>query len=195
LGTFQYMAPEQLAGEEPDPRTDIFALGVVLYEMATGKRAFEGKTKTSLVGAIVSSEPKPISHLQPTTPAALEHVIRKCLAKERDDRWQSATDIAEELRWIAEERPATPVRRRGVVPLIGFAAAIALIIGVVIGAWTFVRRQPAPLLTYSAIDAPQGNVFAFDSAPAVVSPDGKKLAFVARASNRVSALCLRSLSA
>src|SRR5438270_2341217 len=133
LGTFQYMAPEQLAAEEPDARTDIFAFGAVLYEMATGKHAFEGKTKTSLVAAIVSGEPKPIAELQPLTPPALEHVIRKCLAKERDDRWQSASDIAEELRWIAAERPAV-AKRRGVWPLISFAAAIALVIGVVVGA-------------------------------------------------------------
>src|SRR5438132_1351407 len=103
LGTFQYMAPEQLAGEEPDARTDIFSLGEVLYEMATGNRAFEGKTKTSLIAAIVSGEPKPISELQPLTPPAFEHVVKKCLAKERDERWQNALDIAEELRWIAEE--------------------------------------------------------------------------------------------
>src|SRR5207302_803528 len=102
LGTFQYMAPEQLEGEDADARTDIFAFGALLYEMATGKRAFEGKTKTSLIAAIVSSEPKPISQFQPLTPSALEHVVRKCLSKERDDRWQSAHDIAEELKWISE---------------------------------------------------------------------------------------------
>ena len=99
LGTFQYMAPEQLEGEEADPRTDIFALGAVLYEMATGKRAFDGKTKTSLIAAIVQSEPPPISAIQPLTPPALEHVVQKCLAKDRDDRWQSAHDIG---------RPAGP---------------------------------------------------------------------------------------
>ena len=102
LGTFQYMAPEQLEGEEADARTDIFGFGTVLYEMATGHRAFEGKTKTSLIAAIVSGEPKPMSQIQPLTPPALEHVVRKCLSKDPDDRWQSAHDIAEELRWISE---------------------------------------------------------------------------------------------
>ncbi len=102
LGTFQYMSPEQLEGVEADPRADIFALGVVLYEMLTGKRAFEGKTKTSLIASIVSGEPSPVSQIQPLTPPALEHVLNKCLRKDPDDRWQSAHDIAEELRWISE---------------------------------------------------------------------------------------------
>src|SRR5687768_17301331 len=102
LGTFQYMAPEQLEGLEADARTDIFALGAVLYEMATGVRAFDGKTKTSLIAAIVSSEPPPMSRVQPITPAALEHVVAKCLEKDPDQRWQSAHDIAQELQWISQ---------------------------------------------------------------------------------------------
>ena len=193
LGTFQYMAPEQLAGEEPDPRTDIFALGAVLYEMATGRRAFEGKTKTSLIAAIVSGEPKSISELQPLTPAALEHVIKKCLAKERDDRWQSAVDIAEELRWISEDRPAARVRRSGVLPLIVFAAALSLVIGVVVGAWTILRRRPVSPLTYSEIEAPEGTSFVFEAATAVISPDGRTIAVVARAKDGVAAIWLRPL--
>jgi serine/threonine protein kinase len=101
LGTFQYMAPEQLEGAEADARTDIFALGALLYEMATGKRAFDGKTKTSLIAAIVSGEPAPIADVQPLTPPAFEHVVARCLAKEPDERWQSAHDVAEQLRWIS----------------------------------------------------------------------------------------------
>ncbi|MDQ6803263.1 MAG: protein kinase [Acidobacteriota bacterium] len=116
LGTLQYMAPEQLAGEEPDARTDIFALGSVLYEMATGKHAFEGKTRTSLIGAIVSGEPKAIGELRPLTPPSFEHVVKKCLEKDPEVRWQSATDIAEELRWINEAGSqagvATPITMR-----------------------------------------------------------------------------------
>src|SRR5438876_7848342 len=102
LGTFQYMAPEQLEGVEADARTDIFALGTVLYEMATGHRAFEGKTKTSLIAAIVDRDPPPISTYQPLTPRAFERVVKTCLAKDPDSRWQSARDVANELRWIKE---------------------------------------------------------------------------------------------
>ena len=102
VGTFQYMAPEQLEGQDADARTDIFALGCLLYEMATGKRAFDGKTRTSLIAAIVSGEPKKLIELQPLAPAAFEHVIAKCLAKDPEERWQSAADIAAELKWIRE---------------------------------------------------------------------------------------------
>ena len=102
VGTFQYMAPEQLEGQPSDARTDIFALGAVLYEMATGRRAFEGKTRTSLIAAIVSTQPPSISSIQGMSPPALDHVVRKCLEKDPEDRWQSARDVAAELQWIAE---------------------------------------------------------------------------------------------
>ena len=102
LGTFQYMAPEQLEGKEADPRTDIFALGEVIYEMATGKPTFAGKSRASLIAAILSSEPQPMSVLQPMTPLALERAVKKCLAKDPDERWQGAADLSSELAWIAE---------------------------------------------------------------------------------------------
>src|SRR5215831_2705182 len=102
LGTFQYMAPEQIEGKEADARSDIFSLGAVLYEMVSGKRAFEGKTLVSVAASILEKEPEPIRTLQPLTPASLERVIRKCLAKDPDARWQSAGDLASELQWIAE---------------------------------------------------------------------------------------------
>ncbi len=107
LGTFQYMAPEQLEGRAADQRTDIFALGAVIYEMATGRRAFTGKTQASLITAIMSSEPEPMAKLQPLTPPALERLVKKCLAKDADDRWQSAHDIADELQWIGESGAQT----------------------------------------------------------------------------------------
>jgi hypothetical protein len=96
------MAPEQLEGTDADARTDIFSLGTVLYEMATGKRAFQGGSMTSLIAAIVSSQPPPIKMMVPVAPAALDHVVRRCLEKDPADRWQSARDVQAELHWIAE---------------------------------------------------------------------------------------------
>ena len=95
------MSPEQVEGKESDARSDIFALGSVLYEMATGKRAFEGKSNLSVASAILEKEPEPITTIQPMTPLALDHVVRGCLVKDPDSRWQSAADIARELRWIS----------------------------------------------------------------------------------------------
>src|SRR5580692_9555450 len=109
LGTLQYMAPEQVEAKEVDARTDIFAFGAVVYEMATGKRAFEGKTQASLIAKILETDPPPIASLQPMTPAALDRVVRKCLAKEPDKRWQSANDLANELKWIAESGASAAV--------------------------------------------------------------------------------------
>src|SRR5262245_11559318 len=102
LGTFQYMAPEQLEGKEADARTDVFALGNLLYEMATARPAFSGRSRASLISAILKDEPPPIATVQPMTPPGLERVVRTCLAKDPDDRWQSAHDVAAELKWIAE---------------------------------------------------------------------------------------------
>ena len=102
LGTFQYMAPEQLEGREADARTDIFAAGALLYEMITGKKAFAGKSQASLIHAIMGVDPSPIQDLQPMSPVTLQRVVETCLAKDPDDRWQSARDLTRELRWIAE---------------------------------------------------------------------------------------------
>src|SRR5713226_6978172 len=102
VGTLQYMAPEQLEGKEVDARTDIFAFGAVVYEMGTGKRTFEGKTQASVISAIMSSDPPPMSSLQPMTPPALDHLVKTCLAKERDERWQTAHDITKQMKWLAE---------------------------------------------------------------------------------------------
>src|SRR5882672_69670 len=102
VGTFQYMAPEQLEGKEADARADIFALGELIYEMATGKPAFTGKSRASLIAAILTTEPPPMDSLQPMTPVSLSRIVKKCLAKDPDERWQSASDLAAELKWIAE---------------------------------------------------------------------------------------------
>src|ERR1700694_4632170 len=102
VGTFQYMSPEQVEGKELDGRSDIFSLGAVLYEMVTGQRAFPGKSQLSVASAILEKEPAPISTIKPMTPPTLDHAIRRCLAKVPDERWQSASDLASELKWIAE---------------------------------------------------------------------------------------------
>src|SRR5580692_1813200 len=102
LGTLQYMAPEQVEGKEADARTDIFAFGVVVYEMATGKKAFEGKSQASLMAKILETDPPSMTTLAPMTPPILDRIVKKCLAKDPDDRWQSARDICEQLRWISD---------------------------------------------------------------------------------------------
>jgi serine/threonine protein kinase len=198
VGTFQYMAPEQLAGEEPDARTDIFALGCVLYEMATGKRAFEGKTRTSLIAAIIGGEPAPMTQIQPLTPPALEHVVRKCLAKDREDRWQSATDIAEQLRWMSDagSQPGTAapiawrrrMRERFLFALVAVLASALVVVG------TLYTRAASrkPRVIFSQINPPQHTNFFFENSTAVLSPDGRKIAFVAKGADG-TLLRLRSL--
>ena len=100
LGTFQYMAPEQLEGKEADARSDIFAFGAVLYEMATGKKAFSGANQAALITAIMSAQPASISSILPASPPALDRIVLTCLAKDPEERWQSASDLKRELRWI-----------------------------------------------------------------------------------------------
>src|ERR1700733_10004734 len=114
IGTIQYMAPEQIEGKEADARSDLFALGAVLYEMTTGKRPFEGKSQISVASAILEKEPEPISTAQPLTPPAFEHIVTACLAKNPDDRIQSAQDIALQLKWIANGGTAVnPSEKKG----------------------------------------------------------------------------------
>jgi serine/threonine protein kinase len=183
LGTFQYMAPEQLEGVEADARTDIFALGALLYEMATGRRAFDGKTKTSLIAAIVGSEPKPIRDLQPLTPAAFEHVVEKCLAKDPDQRWQSASDVASELDWISgatsiEQSAGDKIRRRGRRRAAMMATvALAAIAAAVAGSLLLMRpRVPESPVLLSLTMPSHGAIAQFGHA--AFSPDGNAIAFV-----------------
>src|SRR5439155_20318638 len=115
LGTFQYMAPEQVEGGEADARTDIFAFGSVLYEMITGKKAFDGKTQTNLVAAILERDPPPLTTLQPLASPLVDSIVRKCLAKNPDDRWQAASDLGSALRWAADGANAVTSGARAVV--------------------------------------------------------------------------------
>ncbi|MEA2238701.1 MAG: eukaryotic-like serine/threonine-protein kinase [Thermoanaerobaculia bacterium] len=185
LGTFQYMAPEQLEGTDADARTDIFALGTLLYEMASGRRAFSGKTKTSLIAAIVGGEPTPIREIQPLTPPAFEHVIAKCLAKDPDHRWQSASDVASELEWIGatssqSQAVGDVTRRRSrnramVVAMIALAAIAAAAVA------AFLFRRPAPADTPLLLSITMPKHGSLDEwGQAILSPDGSSIAFMAR---------------
>jgi Tol biopolymer transport system component len=183
LGTFQYMAPEQIEGQDADARTDIFAFGVVLYEMVTGRKAFAGKTSASLVGAILKDQPPPLSTIQPVTPAALDWTVRQCLAKDPDARWQSARDLLEELKWIAVEgeraAPAATTRVRRRARDAGIAVATALIVAISTILAMRSLRPIAPELFVTRFDVvtpPTSDPFSF-----AVSPDGRQVAFVATA--------------
>jgi serine/threonine protein kinase/Tol biopolymer transport system component len=182
LGTFQYMAPEQLEGVEADPRTDIFALGAVLYEMSTGRRAFDGKTKTSLIAAIVGSEPTPIREVQPLTPPAFEHVVTKCLAKDPDHRWQSASDVASELEWIggatSADQSAVQVSRRNGRRVALIVALVLAIIAAAVATSMLLRKPAAETPMVLSLAMPQHRPFdAFGQA--TLSPDGSMIVFVA----------------
>ena len=200
LGTFQYMAPEQLEGTEADARTDIFAFGAVLYEMATGRRAFQGKNKTSLIAAIVSGTPPPISEVAPLSPPALEHVIRKCLAKDPDDRWQSAHDVASELRWLSEAGSlagvAAPVtiRRKSRERLAWTLAIVMTAIALASSLALLTRRETPRRLIESSIVVPATERVALNGGLAL-SPDGKTAAVVFNDMRGNNTLWLRSLDA
>ncbi len=199
IGTFQYMAPEQLEAAEADARTDIFALGAVLYEMATGRRAFEGKTKTSLIASIVKEDPRPISEVQPLTPRALEHVVAKCLSKDPDDRWQSAHDIAGELRWIGEAgsqagvaAPLT-VRRRGRERLAWTAAVILAVASAAMVPFVFRElSRTSPVMRFAIPLPAHTDTFRLDNGGLAISPDGARLVMSLRSVDGTRQLWMRA---
>ncbi len=183
LGTFQYMAPEQLEGKEADPRTDIFGFGAVVYEMLTGRRAFEGRSPAALTSAILASDPQPASTLQPSIPPELNRAIKKCLAKNPDDRWQSSRDLASELQWIAEregqhEEVAGPARNWPAWAAAAIFALATLALGI-----AYLLRQPPEATTVHFL-LPQPGKLAYAGLPAAagpvsLSPDGRLVACVA----------------
>jgi len=209
LGTVPYMAPEQLEGKEADARTDIFALGAVLYEMATGRRAFSGASQASLISSIMKDEPAPIGEAQPTTPPALDHIVRTCLAKDPEERWQSANDIGNQLKWVAggsgqvrgaasvpsaapagsTAGAATPARgalREG----LGWGVAVVAILAAA-GLW-IAGGRPAPK---PAVPVRLSVVLPEKSAlrSAELSPDGSKMVVVARDAQAKNLLWIRAL--
>ncbi len=199
VGTFHYMSPEQLEGADIDPRSDIFALGAVLYEMATGRRAFEGKTRTSIIAAIVSSQPTPISQLQPLTPPGLDHVVERCLAKEPEERWQSAHDIAEELKWIgakgSQVEVAAPLTmRRKSRERLAWTIASLLAASLAIGAVAYFRRpaaEPPPVVRVDLNLVPPLSAY-LQGHPLAISPDGRRIAYV-DVNSQSSRIFLRSV--
>jgi Tol biopolymer transport system component len=189
LGTFQYMAPEQLEGKEADARTDIFALGATLYEMATGKKAFSGTSQASLISSIMTADPPPISTIQPMTPPAFDRVVKTCLAKDPEERWQSAGDVGKELRWIGEgsaaglAAPAVVSSRRRVRERIAWAAAVVATAATIALAVAGSRHSAVSRAAIRAfVPPPRGAAFQFIGPGAgslTLSPDGKFLTFAA----------------
>ena len=127
LGTFPYMAPEQLEGRQADVRTDVFAFGATVFEMATGQRAFQGDAAATLIGAILHTDPPPVSTHQPLAPPALDRIVARCLAKDPKDRWQTARDLMLELKAIAEnDAPLAAHTQRRIRFAFAAAAVFAL---------------------------------------------------------------------
>src|SRR5262245_51665427 len=185
LGTFQYMAPEQLEGREADARSDLFALGATLYEMATGKKAFTGKTQASLIGSILRDEPPSVSSIAPMTPPAFDRVVKTCLAKDPDERWQTAHDVRLQLQWIAEGGsqaglPAPLAELRRSRERLAWAANIVTAALAIAATWLFLqsRREPARIVQ-SSILPPDKTEFNFLSGSMALSPDGRLIAFIA----------------
>jgi eukaryotic-like serine/threonine-protein kinase len=198
LGTFPYMAPEQLAGREADERSDIFALGAIIHEMTTGQRAFDGATAATVIGAVLHADPPPVSSLQPTTPPALDRIVSRCLAKDPENRWQSARDLALDLKWIAEQpQPAVSSRvRRNTRPLVIFAASLLAMLMTVAAGVVYWRSSPVPDVPVRLTFTTPAGVTLADLAtagPVTISPDGRRLAFIASASDGKRLLWVRSL--
>src|ERR1017187_1381517 len=201
VGTFQYMSPEQVEGKEADTRSDIFALGAVLYEMATGKRAFEGKTVASVIAAVLAAEPQPISVIQPMSPPALDRVVKTCLAKDPDERFQSVHDVKLQLKWIASGgsqagTPAMPVpqHKRGNAWVWVLTGILGVVAGVALGLAYLANHKDVRVLRVelNPPDKMQFNLSGDHGGPAMISPDGRYLVFSAYGSGGAQ-LYLRSL--
>ena len=192
LGTPQYMAPEQFEGKEADARSDIWAFGAVLYEMVTGRKAFEGKTYSSLVGAILSAHPAPMT-VKPFTPAWMERLVRRCLQKDPEDRWQSMRDVVIDLKSPPAEVETTAARS-GRWPWV--IAAVSILAAAIAAGWGLWLRKPAgapPLRFALEASPPKGSTFESFTGGSAISPDGRTLAFVATNEKGESLLYVRPL--
>ena len=200
LGTFQYMAPEQLEGKDADARSDIFSFGALLYEMATGKKAFSGSSQASLIGAILRDDPPAISEISPMIPPALNRVVKTCLAKDPDDRFQTAHDVKLQLQWVAEGGsqaglPAPVVARRRNREKLAWAVAAAGIVMAGFATFGYLRRAPRAAMRVSAfVLAPEKSELQLSEAGCgslTVSPDGRLVTFAARDADGRTSLWLR----
>jgi len=199
LGTLQYMAPEQLEGKEADARTDIFAFGLVVYEMATGKKAFDGNSQASLIGKILETDPPSISAFQPMTPPALDRAVKKCLAKEPDRRWQAASDLRDELKWIAEgsSQIGVPAAAEG-MRRDWLAWGLAAVLGVVAGALGIIHFTAKPLAPPPTVRLQirlPDKVAITQSGTLVLSPDQHRVAFPANGPDGVPHIWIQELDA
>jgi serine/threonine protein kinase len=197
-GTVQYMAPEQFEGQAIDARTDIFAFGAVLYEMVSGRKAFEGSSIGSLIAAIVERDPPALSSVQPVAPPALDRIVATCLAKDSDERWQSARDLMRALQWVRDQptHSAATSRRSTRRPLVAVAVLAALAGALAASLWLRERSTPAGDVRFSIYPEP-GSAFATATGSVVapqfaLSPDGRHLVYVA-ASEGPSRLWVRAL--
>jgi Tol biopolymer transport system component len=201
VGTIQYMAPEQVEGKPADARSDLFALGALVYEMTTGRKAFEGTSSASVMAASLSSTPAPMTSQQPVTPPALERVVRKCLAKDPARRWQTAADLRDELAWIAEDRTAQTSTATTTVPSfassnrwkrLAWTLTVAVTVLTLLVAALLMRSQSQPrAMTMRFSVLPPDNVTGANVP--IVSPDGRKVAFVAHAADGRGLLLVRSV--
>jgi serine/threonine protein kinase len=202
LGTIQYMAPERLEGREADAASDLFAFGAVMYEMATGRRAFDSGSAAGVIAAVLQTDPPPPSSLEPAVPATFEWVIQKALAKNPDARWQAAGDIVEILRWVARA-PVVPTAdrpmKRWLLPGLGVLSAVVALSA--FGAYRVFRSDPPPepSMVFS-IDPPAAGGFtpttsSVQSPQFALSPDGRRLAFVASVGHEQPQIWLRELHA
>jgi Tol biopolymer transport system component len=202
VGTFQYMSPEQVEGKDSDVRSDIFAMGAMLFEMSTGKRAFTGKTQASIVAAILASEPPLISAVRPLSPPVLDRVVGTCLAKDPDERFQTAHDLKLQLKWIAEGGskagvPAPVMARRQSRERILWGVAAVLLAGcVALAVIHFGKTGTERQVIRAFIPVPEKSTFAFigdRTGPLMISPDGTRLVFSVRAPDGKQQLWLRPL--
>ena len=175
IGTFQYMAPEQLEGAGMDARSDVFAFGALLYEMITGSRAFSGKTRTSLIASIVASTPRAMSEIAPVTPPELEHVVQRCLEKDPEARWQSAHDVRLELEWIARHLGDVPRKTRPILRFAPWLVAAAAVAGAIFFALRANPTSDPPALKAHILGAKGKRLVLMDSL--TISPDGRYVTY------------------